>query len=110
MVQLENLDVEIRAQRAGDFLGKARQQIDVPPLGEEELREVVSRPAQLLGAQFETDGLVDIIAQRASEESVKDVGALPLLSHWLRAVRSNHVDGHVGSSCCWAGRLIRDFC
>src|SRR5262249_28627306 len=59
-----------------DFLGhlqsdkplfKARQQIDVPPLGEEELREVVSRPAQLLGAHFETEGLVDIIAGRAAE-------------------------------------------
>ena len=45
-----------------DFLGhlqadkplfKARQQIDVPPLGEEELREIVSRPAQLLSARFE---------------------------------------------------------
>jgi formylglycine-generating enzyme required for sulfatase activity len=75
-----------------DFLGhlhrdkplfKARQQIDVPPLGEEELREVVSRPAQLLGAQFETDGLAAIITRRAAEESVKDVGALPLLSYTL---------------------------
>src|SRR5262249_27271905 len=28
MVQLENLDVEIRAQRAGGFLGEARQPID----------------------------------------------------------------------------------
>ena len=75
-----------------DFLGslqsdrplfKARLQIDVPPLGEEELREVVSRPAQLLGAHFESDRLIDIIAQRAAEDSVKDVGALPLLSYTL---------------------------
>jgi hypothetical protein len=75
-----------------DFLGhlqsdkplfRARQHIDVTPLGEEELREVVSRPAQLLGAQFETEGLVDIITRRAAEESVKDVGALPLLSYTL---------------------------
>ena len=75
-----------------DFLGhlqsdsplfKARQQIDVPPLGKEELREVVSRPAQLLGAQFESDGLADIITRRAAEELVKDVGALPLLSYTL---------------------------
>jgi hypothetical protein len=44
-----------------DFLGslqsdkplfRARHHIDVPPLGEGELREVVSRPAQLLGARF----------------------------------------------------------
>jgi hypothetical protein len=47
-----------------DFLGslqndeplfKARQQIDVPPLREAELREVVSRPAQLLAARFESE-------------------------------------------------------
>jgi formylglycine-generating enzyme required for sulfatase activity len=64
-------------------LFRARLQIDVPPLNEDELREVVSRPAQLLGARFEIDGLVDIIAQRAAEDSVKDVGALPLLSYTL---------------------------
>ena len=61
----------------------ARLQVDVPPLGEEELREVVSRPAQLLGARFESERLVDIIAQRAAEDSVRDVGALPLLSYTL---------------------------
>ena len=75
-----------------DFLGHlqsdkplftARQQIDVPPLGEAELREIVSRPAQLLGARFETEGLVDIITRRTAEDSVKDVGALPLLSYTL---------------------------
>ena len=75
-----------------DFLGslqrdeplfKARLQIDVPPLDEEELREVVSRPAQLLGARFESDRLIDIIALRTAEDSVKDVGALPLLSYTL---------------------------
>jgi hypothetical protein len=78
-------------QRA-DFLGhlhsdkplfSARQQIDVPPLGEEELREVVSRPAQLLGARFETARLIDIMIRRTVEDSVKDVGALPLLSYTL---------------------------
>ncbi len=75
-----------------DFLGalqsdaplfNARQQIDVPPLGEEEMRDVVSRPAQLLGAHFENERLVDIIAQRAAEDSARDVGALPLLSYTL---------------------------
>ena len=64
----------------------------MPPLGEEELREVVSRPAQLLGARFETEGLVDIISRRTAEDSVKDVGALPLLSYtlddmWTQMVR-----------------------
>ena len=44
---------------------------------------MVSRPAQLLGARFESERLVDIIARRAAEDSVKDVGALPLLSYTL---------------------------
>ena len=75
-----------------DFLGhlqadtplfKARQQIDVPPLGEQQLREIVSRPAQLLSARFESDRLIDVISRRTAEDSVKDVGALPLLSYTL---------------------------
>ncbi|HKN30813.1 MAG TPA: TIR domain-containing protein [Roseiarcus sp.] len=61
----------------------AHRLVDVSPLGEDGLREVVSRPAQLLGARFESDRLVDIIARRAAEDSVKDVGALPLLSYTL---------------------------
>jgi formylglycine-generating enzyme required for sulfatase activity len=75
-----------------DFLGElqkdeplyhVRRQIDVPPLREAELHEVVSRPAELLAARFETAGLVDIITRRTAEDSVKDVGALPLLSYTL---------------------------
>jgi formylglycine-generating enzyme required for sulfatase activity len=75
-----------------DFLGylqkdtplfKVRRQIDVPPLREAELREVVSRPAEMLSARFETEGLVDIITWRTAEDSIKDVGALPLLSYTL---------------------------
>jgi TIR domain len=75
-----------------DFLGelqkdeplyKVRLQIDVPPLREAELRVVVGRPAALLSARFETDGLIAIITRRAAEDSVKDVGALPLLSYTL---------------------------
>jgi formylglycine-generating enzyme required for sulfatase activity len=75
-----------------DFLGslqrdkplfEARLQIDVPPLSEEGLREVVSTPAQALGARFESERLIEIIARRAAEDSVKDVGALPLLSYTL---------------------------
>src|SRR5208337_5346046 len=64
-------------------LFKARLQIDVPPLGEDELREVVSRPAQLLGARFETEKIADIVARRAAEDSARDCGALPLLSYTL---------------------------
>ena len=57
--------------------------IKVPPLRETQLREVVSRPAQLLSARFETEGLADIITRRTAEDAVKDVGALPLLSYTL---------------------------
>jgi hypothetical protein len=75
-----------------DFLGhlqndaplfNARRQIDVPPLREAELREVVSRPASLLSARFETEALIDVITRRTAEDSMKDAGALPLLSYTL---------------------------
>lgn len=57
--------------------------INVPPLREAELGEVVSRPPKLLSARFETDRLASSIAERAAEESAKDAGALPLLSYLL---------------------------
>jgi formylglycine-generating enzyme required for sulfatase activity len=75
-----------------DFLGELQKdeplytvhlQINVPPLREAELHEVVSRPPELLAARFETAGLVAIITRRTAEDSVKDVGALPLLSYTL---------------------------
>jgi len=66
-----------------EMLFKVHCKIDVPPLREAELREVVSRPAELLSARFETAGLADIITGRTAEDSVKDVGALPLLSYTL---------------------------
>jgi formylglycine-generating enzyme required for sulfatase activity/class 3 adenylate cyclase len=66
--------------------------IEVPPLREVQLREVVNRPAELLSARFETDHLAAYIAQRTAEESTKDAGALPLLSYllddmWTRMVQ-----------------------
>ena len=84
-----------------DFLGelqkdeplfKVQRQINVSPLREAELREVVTMPAELLSARFETAGLVDIITRRTVEDSVRDVGALPLLSYtlddmWLAMVK-----------------------
>src|SRR5271169_1375301 len=88
-----------------DFLGslqndeplfKSRQLIEVPPLREAELREVVSRPAQLLAARFESEGLIDIISRRTAEDSVKDVGALPLLSYTLDDMWTQMVKGGDG--------------
>ncbi len=75
-----------------DFLGElqkdeplydASRKIDVPPLREAQLRELVSRPAALLGARFESASLASDIAHRAAEDSTKDAGALPLLSYLL---------------------------
>ena len=69
--------------QADEPLFNARQQIDVPPLREVQLSEVVSRPAALLSARFEPETLAAGIARRTAEESAKDAGALPLLSYLL---------------------------
>jgi formylglycine-generating enzyme required for sulfatase activity len=75
-----------------DFFGELQKdqplhavyrQIEVAPLREGGLREVVSRPAELLSARFEADHLAEDIALRTAEESTKDAGALPLLSYLL---------------------------
>jgi formylglycine-generating enzyme required for sulfatase activity len=96
-------DPRIRALMSlrADFYGELQkdealycvhQAIGVPPLREAELNEVVSRPAKLLSARFDTDGLASSIAHRTAEESTKDAGALPLLSYllddmWSKMVR-----------------------
>ena len=59
------------------------RQINVPPLRESELNEVVGKPAALLSARFEADRLAADLARRAAEELAKDAGALPLLSYLL---------------------------
>ena len=96
-------DPRLRAMMSmrADFFGELQRDpplyavhrlISVPPLRGNELRDVVIRPAELLGARFESDQLADDIAERVSEESVKDAGALPMLSYlledmWAQMVR-----------------------
>jgi hypothetical protein len=80
--------MSMRADFFGDLqkdeaLHAVHRLIEVPPLREAQLREVVSRPAELLSARFETDDLAASIAHRTSQESTKDAGALPLLSYLL---------------------------
>ena len=80
--------MSMRADFFGDLqkdeaLHAVHRLIEVPPLREAQLREVVSRPAELLSARFETDDLAASIAHRTWEESAKDAGALPLLSYLL---------------------------
>jgi hypothetical protein len=69
--------------QSDESLYAVRRPIDVPPLREAALREVVSRPAEILSARFATDGLAAHIAERTAEESTRDSGALPLLSYLL---------------------------
>ena len=80
--------MSMRADFFGDLmkdeaLYAVHRLIKVPPLREAQLREVVSRPAELLSARFETDDLAASIAHRTAEESTRDAGALPLLSYLL---------------------------
>jgi hypothetical protein len=66
--------------------------INVPPLRETELHEVVSAPAKLLSARFQTDTLATDIARRTAEESTEDAGVLPLLSYLLDDMWSEMVE------------------
>jgi hypothetical protein len=114
-------DARLRAMMSmrSDFLGQlqadeplfaVRQQIDVPPLREAQLREIVSRPAELLAARFETPSLVDIITRRTAEDSVKDVGALPLLSYTLDDMWKQMVDAAMACFVFPPHRLISAAC
>src|SRR5262249_17377213 len=73
--------LHIMMSMRSDFLGHlqndealftARQQIDVPPLREAALSEIVGRPAQRLSARFEDASLIGIISRRTADDSVKD--------------------------------------
>ncbi len=80
--------MSLRADFFGDLQGDeplygVHRQINVPPLRESELRDVVSRPAAQLSARFETQDLASDLARRTAEESTMDAGALPLLSYLL---------------------------
>jgi len=56
---------------------------NLAPLKESQLYEVLSRPAELLGVQFETEKLANQIARSAAEAMGADVSALPLFSYFL---------------------------
>ena len=89
--------ISMRADFFGDLqkdepLYAVHRQVNVPPLHEAQLWEVVSRPAALLSARFEPEGLAADIARRTAEESAKDAGALPLLSYLLDDMWSGMVE------------------
>ena len=60
----------------------AHRQINLPPLREAELNEIVRNPARLLSARFQTDTLAADIGRRAAEESSRGCrrAAAPILS------------------------------
>jgi formylglycine-generating enzyme required for sulfatase activity len=80
--------MSLRADFFGELLNDealylVHRLVKVPPLREAQLQDVVTRPAGLLSARFQTDALAVDIARRAAEESAQDAGALPLLSYLL---------------------------
>ena len=87
-------DTRLRALMTmrADFFGELQKDeslygvhrlVNVPPLREAELYEIVGNPAKSLSARFQTDTLAADIAKRTAEESTEDAGALPLLSYLL---------------------------
>jgi formylglycine-generating enzyme required for sulfatase activity len=80
--------MSLRADFFGELQNDAslfavHRQINVAPLRETELHQVVSTPANLLSARFQTGTLATDIARRTAEESTEDAGTLPLLSYLL---------------------------
>jgi formylglycine-generating enzyme required for sulfatase activity len=76
--------MSMRADFYGELQGdeplySVHRLINIPPMREAELRDVVRRPAELLSARFETPELAGNIARAAAE----DFRALPLLSYLL---------------------------
>ena len=79
--------IGVRADFYGEISDDARlaravaaNQVLLGPMGEEELRSAIEAPAQLAGLELEP-GLVDLVLRDAAGQP----GALPLISHALRA-------------------------
>jgi WD40 repeat protein/class 3 adenylate cyclase len=87
-VEAEDSRVIVLPTIRADFFGRCagypelasrlRDSVLVGPLSEEELRQVIERPAELVGLRLEP-GLVDTVVGDIADEP----GALPLLSHAL---------------------------
>jgi len=65
--------------QADQPLFAATERIDVPPLNQAELELVIRQPATILGARFETEEVIPLIAGSAAQEP----GSLPLLSYLM---------------------------
>ena len=91
------------ASLRSDYYGQLQQdealfgvtcRIDVPPMTRAQVIEVIRKPVAALGARFETDEIVPLIA----EATTRDPGTLPLLSYmmadaWEAMRRDDAADG-----------------
>jgi len=80
--------MSLRADFVGELQNDARLyechlQVNVPPLRQEQLGEVVRLPAERLGARFDGKDLAATIARRTAADAARDAGALPMLSYTL---------------------------
>jgi tetratricopeptide (TPR) repeat protein len=110
--------MSMRADFFGDLqkdepLYSVHRLVNVPPLRESHLREVVGRPAILLDAQFESGNLANSIAHRTAEESTRDAGALPLLSYllddmWTKMVHRGDGVLRLPAQAIELGRVLAD--
>jgi predicted AAA+ superfamily ATPase len=69
------------------WLAEKIELFNLAPLNESQLYQVVRRPAELLGAQFETEEIANRIVRSAAEAMEADASALPLLSYFLAGMQ-----------------------
>jgi hypothetical protein len=100
---LKDTRLTVLASQRADYYGflqtnkelfSSTLRIDVAPLGLEALKEVIRGPAAKLGVRFESDALIEVLANAYSEAA----GALPLLADlmtdlWRRAQERGIPDG-----------------
>ena len=81
--------------QADEPLFGVTERFDVPPLNQAQLESVIRRPATTLGARFETEEAIPMIAGSAAQEP----GSLPLLSYLMtdtwNAMRSDETSNGV---------------
>ncbi|PSM46756.1 hypothetical protein C7Y66_23460, partial [Chroococcidiopsis sp. CCALA 051] len=66
----------------GNFIGKGRSELFVLPMGKQQIREAIAKPAELAGITFE-EKLIDQLVDD-TVGSAKATDALPLLAYSLR--------------------------
>src|SRR5579863_1975355 len=84
-------------------LAGGRGRLDLLPATQAEITEMIRRPAEAAGLQFETDARSEIKLDAAlAEDAAKEPGALPLLSFLLDALYQKDIKEQQGSSLSYA--------